>query len=217
MPRIPLSLQLRRAIHRRIAEAQDLLIIEFYRSYPEAVIHGGTAIWRCFSSNRFSEDIDLYLKPEYKSLNDEGLLRTLETLGFKVIKFKKTERSLYSKFEWNKVQISAEAVYSAINNYVSKRFELTDGNYIIVYTLPEWLLIREKVDTYLSRRRIRDLYDIYFLLQKVNEKEVVIGDLKRLLRRYKPPINPKELKTLIYTGVTPKLEDMLEEMRKWVG
>ena len=28
------------------------------------VLHGGTAIWRCYAGNRFSDDLDLYVKSD---------------------------------------------------------------------------------------------------------------------------------------------------------
>ena len=36
---------------------------------PNAILHGGTAIWRIYSGKRFSEDLDLYLTKEVKDKN----------------------------------------------------------------------------------------------------------------------------------------------------
>ncbi|MEM1546291.1 MAG: nucleotidyl transferase AbiEii/AbiGii toxin family protein [Candidatus Methanomethylicia archaeon] len=51
--------------------------MEIYNSFPEAVIHGGTAIWRCYGSNRFSEDVDVYLPLTVKMVNIENFLNNL--------------------------------------------------------------------------------------------------------------------------------------------
>jgi len=34
-----------------------------------AVLHEGTVIWRCFKSNRFSEDLDFYLEKKRRGKN----------------------------------------------------------------------------------------------------------------------------------------------------
>jgi len=39
---------LKKKIHKDIAMAQDLMIIELYDNLSNAVIHGGTALWRCY-------------------------------------------------------------------------------------------------------------------------------------------------------------------------
>ena len=57
---IPLAMRLRKRIHRVVALAQDLMVMEAYDS-PGAVIHGGTAIWRCYRRNWFSEEVDFYV------------------------------------------------------------------------------------------------------------------------------------------------------------
>ena len=55
--------RLKKKLHREIALLQDELIDIIYSIEPNAVLHGGTAIWRCFQGNRFSEDLDFYLTP----------------------------------------------------------------------------------------------------------------------------------------------------------
>ena len=47
----------------KIASLQDYIIDLIYdRIQPEALLYGGTAIWRCFGGMRFSEDIDIYME-----------------------------------------------------------------------------------------------------------------------------------------------------------
>ena len=54
MNKIPLQVKLKRETHRRIASAQDLIVQEVYAVFERAVLHGGTAIWRCYNGKRFS-------------------------------------------------------------------------------------------------------------------------------------------------------------------
>jgi predicted nucleotidyltransferase component of viral defense system len=62
--KIPLSQRLKRRQHIEIARLQDIVMETLYRVFPESVLHGGTAIWRCYSGSRFSEDIDVYLEKD---------------------------------------------------------------------------------------------------------------------------------------------------------
>lgn len=211
---LPLVKRLRKHMHRNIIYAQDLAIIELYNLFPNVVIHGGTAILRCFSSNRFSEDVDVYLPPRIKESDLKEFLQVLQRRGFIIKKFKHTRNSVFSKFLYGKVEIRFEAVFKKVKSVV-KPFELSDGTTILVNALPVEELVREKVDTYLGRRKIRDLYDIFFLLRFVENKHLVAGDLKRLTQKFKPPLDEMELKVLIISGSVPTTEAMLNEVKKW--
>ena len=58
MTEIPLILKLKKQNHKELAEAQDIMIENIF-DVDDAVLHGGTAIWRCYKGKRFSEDIDI--------------------------------------------------------------------------------------------------------------------------------------------------------------
>lgn len=45
---------------------------------------GGTAIWRCYSGNRLSEDLDVYIEKRPKKI--EQFFQALRTRGFQVEK-----------------------------------------------------------------------------------------------------------------------------------
>jgi len=62
MVSIPLILKLKKKSEKEIAYAQDIVVGELYKFFPDAVIHGGTAIWRCYQGNRFSS---LYVSKKY--------------------------------------------------------------------------------------------------------------------------------------------------------
>jgi predicted nucleotidyltransferase component of viral defense system len=97
-----------------------------------------------------------------------------------------------------------------------KPFEMIDGSSILVNTLLPEQIIEEKVHAYLKRGKIRDLYDIFFLLKFVENKDLVKDALKLLIKKFKPPKDEKELKALIISGSVPTVKFMLEELRKWV-
>ena len=103
-----------------------------------------------------------------------------------------------------------------MKNCVIKNFEMSDGTFILVKTLRAEDLIKEKVLAYLKRRRVRDLYDIFFLLKFVENKKEVEEPLRRLMKNFQKPIDEKELKTLVISGSIPTVEDMMKEVGKWV-
>jgi predicted nucleotidyltransferase component of viral defense system len=77
MVTLPIDKKLKKKIHKTVALAQDILVLELYDKFPSAVIHGGTAIWRCYGSNRFSEEIDVYLPVALKATNFQDYNKTV--------------------------------------------------------------------------------------------------------------------------------------------
>jgi len=215
---LPIDKKLKKRAHKNIALAQDILVMEIYNSFPAAVIHGGTVLWRCYGSNRFSEDIDLYLPLAIKEKEKvlEEFLNSLRRNGFTVDKFKRTNKSIFAKFSYLDSVIRFEAVFKNIKNFVTKHFEMSDGTFILVNTLKPDDMIIEKISAYLKRRKVRDFYDIFFLLRFVEEKEEIKKPLARLVGEFKKPEDEKELKTLIISGSVPIVEKMLEEVKAWV-
>lgn len=214
---IPLEKKLKKRAHRSIASAQDIIVLELYNSFSNAVIHGGTGIWRCYGSNRFSEDVDVYIPPEQKEPKRiEVFLKSLNGYGFVVKKFKLTDNSIFSKFSYFGTIVSFEALFKGIKNFVTKPFEMTDGTFMTVHTLTAENMVTEKVSAYKKRRKVRDLYDIFFLLGMVESKETVRMNLKNLLEDFKQPVDVKDLRALIIWGAIPTLDDMLKEVKRWV-
>lgn len=207
MTKIPIEKKLKKKIHKKVAAAQDLLIIEMYKNFPGSVIHGGTSIWRCYNGNRFSEDIDVYLPTQLKE-KMKFFKDRLEKIGFHTKKFKQTENSIFS---YQGAIIRFEAVFKDIKDFITKSFEMSDGSFIIVNTLSPEKIIKEKISAYNERRKIRDLYDIFFLLNFVENKKSV--NLKDLI--FREPIDKKDLEVLIISGVAPGVDYMVRSIRKW--
>lgn len=194
--------------------AQDILVMEVYNSFPQAVIHGGIALWRCYGSNRFSEDIDLYLPVDARRESFRILLDGLEEKGFLVEKFKKTRNSVFSKYSYLGSFVRLEAVFKKVEAPVLRRFEMVDGTFILVKTLKPEEMLEEKIRAYFERRKVRDLYDVFFLTQMV-EKRKVENSVVKLVEKFKMPVDEKDLKTLIISGAIPKAEEMLESVKRW--
>lgn len=204
---IPLILRLKKEMHKKIAKAQDIIMEELYKVFNDAVFHGGTAIWRCYNGNRFSEDIDVYIPRNIEKIN--VLFDNFEKRGFLVEKKKIGENSIFSSMKFNNTIVRFEALFKKSGS-ILKDYEQAEGNFIAVYTLTPEQFIKEKVDTYLKRRKIRDLYDIFFLLKYSNEKEKIKGDLIKLLKEFKKPIDEQDLNVIILEGLVPETKKMLD-------
>ncbi len=210
--KIPLNQRLKRRQHIEIARLQDILVEILYRVVPDAVLHGGTSIWRCYSGSRFSEDIDVYLEKDLDKIN--ALFQEFESAGFTLVKKRVKENSIYSTLELSGVEVRFEAVFKKVKGTL-KEYETYEGILINIYTLLPEELICEKVDTYLKRRKIRDLYDIFFLMRHVKEVEKINQKLKELFDKFKEPEDEKELSAIVLYGVAPKSEEMLDYIRRW--
>lgn len=206
---IPIILRLKKEKQRELARAQDLIVKTLFEVFDNAVIYGGTAIWRCYNGNRFSEDVDAYIEKDNKRI--EELFKQFERNGFIIERKKIGGNSIYSNLRLNRTLVRFEAVFKRIKG-VLKDYENADGNFRTIYTLSAEELIREKVSAYLNRLKIRDLYDIFFLL-KYADISLVKGDLAMLVNEFRKPVDEENLKVLIIEGISPKSKDMLDYIR----
>jgi len=212
MTNIPLALRLKKQAHKKVAEAQDIIVRELYNVFDNAVLHGGTAIWRCYQGNRFSEDVDAYLPKDESKI--KRFFENLEKIGFEITKKKHTENTLYSKLDFNGSIVRFEALFKTADGII-REYETSDGNILMVYTLTSEDFVKEKTAAYLNRLKIRDLYDIFHLLKHVKNKKEVLNPLKQLLKNFKKPVDEEDLKVLMTEGLAPTSAKMLDYMRRW--
>ncbi|OYT32689.1 hypothetical protein DRJ22_04115 [Candidatus Woesearchaeota archaeon] len=208
--------KLRKKIHKDIGLIQDMLMSVIYEVFPKAVLHGGTAIWRCYNGTRFSEDIDVYLdKEETKKINafKEKILKN----KMEINKFKKTKNTIYSKISFKGIEVRFEASLTNTKNkeIIIKPYETIEGNYLNVFTLTAEELIKEKAEAYLSRHLIRDLYDIYILTNHVENKNKIKPVIKKLINNYKKPKDESILETLVFIGAVPTSKQIINNLEKW--
>ena len=156
---IPLYNRLKKQMHKEMAVLQDLIVEKIYSADEGAVLHGGTAIWRCFKGSRFSGDLDFYLKPK-ESFREE-IESALNSAGAKLSKFRQTENAIYAKVEYGRSSVSLEIAFRKFPYPVASGYEKTDGTYIDVLTPSASVLLLEKLGAYLNRRLIRDVYDVF--------------------------------------------------------
>jgi len=209
---IPIILKLRKQAHKDIARAQDLIVMELYKVFEKAVLHGGTAIWKCYKGNRFSEDVDAYIVKDIPRL--EAFFDNLKKSGFIIHKKKIGQNSLYSNMEYDRLTVRFEALFvNKFSRSILKDYETCDGNYISVYCVSAEDLVKEKVSAYLTRRKIRDLYDIYFLMKHADRISIK-KSLNELVRNFKEPVDENVLKILILEGIAPSTKKMLDYIKR---
>lgn len=211
MSNIPLILRLKKESHRKIAEAQDIIVKEVYNFFSHAVFHGGTAIWRCYNGNRFSEDLDFYLNKDLNKIN--LFFASLEKKGFVIEKKKIGENSIFSTLIFDRTIVRFEAIFKQVKG-ILKEYELADGNFTNLYTLSSEQLIKEKIDAYINRRKIRDIYDIFFLIRYVNDFNIIKKDLKKLIDDFVEPVDKSDLNTIILEGIVPDINDILNYIKR---
>ena len=204
---------LKKESQKKIASAQDLIVEEMQKSFKKIVLHGGTAIWRCYKGNRFSEDVDVYIPKNIDEINN--FFENLKNGGFILEKVKIGENSLYSNLKFEGTVVRFEALFKLVKGEL-KEYETVDGNLITLRTLLPEELIKEKLSTYLKRHKMRDLYDIFFLLRYVSDKNKINKDLKKFVKYFKNPIDKKDLQLLIISGLTPNTNQMLEYIKREV-
>ncbi|MCX8189343.1 MAG: nucleotidyl transferase AbiEii/AbiGii toxin family protein [Nitrososphaeria archaeon] len=194
----------------KIAEFQDLIIIELSRRF-DFVLRGGTAVWRIYNGKRFSYDIDIYYN------NPEEILKYFfSSRMFKIIKSKLTSsKFLYLKFGDDVVTELEVSPLLYDFKVVEADFWLVEGGSIVVKTLTPENLLAEKVNAFKSRRKSRDLYDIYYLLDFC-EIEKVKPMLKELLPFLaSEPNDFNMLSELIILGRSPSFQAIVEKVNKY--
>ena len=214
MNREPLARRLKRRNHREVAYAQDVVLAEAYDAYSDCVLRGGTAIWRCYGGTRFSEDLDAYL-PGGTAEEDGRFREGLAAKGVKELEFERTGNTLSGKFELGGSAVSFEGALRDPPARAVTAYETLDGGSMMVSALPPDDLLEEKARAYADRKKVRDIYDVVFLLGRVEDGERARGAVRSLLEEYKPPVDEAELKALVLVGAVPTSAEMVEALERW--
>lgn len=209
----PIALTLKNKNYLNIAKDQDLVIESIFSASNDVVLHGGTAVWRCYGGKRFSTDIDIYVKKP-NVLNK--IINRLLTNGFQVnkLKLRKGRKTLFYYNLHYGANIVMEANISQKKG-VLVSYTNVDNSKIGVIAIPPEDLITEKINAYNSRRLVKDLYDIYILTQSSAKTEIVKKEIKQLLSDIKKPVDYNALKDFVYVGVIPLFEQIVEYLQRW--
>jgi predicted nucleotidyltransferase component of viral defense system len=207
--------KLKKTKQKNIGLLQDEVIDILYNLFPDLIFHGGTCIWRCYNGQRFSEDLDFYLKRQDNI--KEKLNKALLSKNLKLIKFKMTENVIFSKISDNKEIIRFEARLLDSNDIIFSKKHICeyyrmDGSCIIIYALSIFDLILEKSKAFINRKLIRDIYDVFFLSSQIKNDDVDVNfkrNINNLIKEFTDPLDEKNLRTLVYSGIIPGYKSML--------
>lgn len=215
------------------AKLEDTLIDLLYREYPDIVFHGGTAIWRCYSGNRFSRDLDFYIKATSQAQKDQMyscMQQFFRGLGFSVKEsgYSRATGTMHILLEANvkmKVDINFRYKKGVPTEYVR-----VDESRIVVLSLTPLQLLGEKIDAYENKLEgssrysvpeAQDLYDMYHLvsLVKAGKTNASRKRLNLLLDKIErnPPSNMRSLGHIILNGLPPSFEIMVKRLREWAN
>jgi predicted nucleotidyltransferase component of viral defense system len=189
--KLPIIKQLKKRHQIETARLQDELMHLLYNVDNSLIIHGGMAIWRCYSGNRFSVNIVLYSINFPERLTE--FQKEIKSNELKLKELKNTGNILCSNISDNDISVKIEINQKYYpENPVEMEYELIDGNTLNVLTLSAESLINEKILAYRDRKFMRDLYDIYVLLKFVNSLE--------------KPVDENVVKTIVYSGLPPIIQ-----------
>ena len=210
---MPISLfnRLRKRAHREVALLQDEAVDIVFAVSDSAVLHGGTAIWRCYKGNRFSDDLDFYLPKK----NSFGQLfsEKVKSRGLLLLKFKQTENTLFAKVSNGLTEIQVEAAFRKPKSHVVAEYEKADGARMHIRTLSREDLLLEKADAFIGRRLVRDLFDVFFLSKDAQLSGEERKTLVLLVERFRKPLDEKNLEAIVYSGIAPSAEQMMQALK----
>ena len=207
--RLPLEKRLKKRAHIDIAYLQDEAVRLMYGIESGLVLHGGTAIWRCYGGNRFSEGLDFY----GKRIDKGRLEKDANSRGLEVEKAKETENLLYAKVSDASATVRVKVNFSKRPGAVAMPYENANGSTTEILALSRLDLLKEKIGAYQNRLLVRDLYDILHLSAGVgadNEAKKMAG---KMIADFKKPLDEENLKAVVYSGTVPSVEQMVCAIR----
>jgi predicted nucleotidyltransferase component of viral defense system len=155
------------------------------RFLDNLIFTGGTMLRLCYGLNRFSVDLDFWL---YKKIDTEKYFNQLKELLSKFYSVRDAENKFHTMLFEVKSKDYPRSLKIEIrkkNEKVKTEFAIAYSQYsntqVMVRTLSLQEMMSSKIETFLSRREIRDVFDIEFLLKKGIELRASKEELKRLL------------------------------------
>jgi len=210
---LPLNKKLRKREYLNKGILQDQVLDVAYSIEPNAVLHGGTGIWRCLKGNRFSEDLDFYLMPETDF--EQKFKHELNKRNLSLLKYKTTENTIFSNISNGLTEVKLEASFQDKKGTLTS-YELIDGSFVDVLSLTPQEYFREKLLTYSRRKLVRDLYDVYFLsgLFDLDQKDCEL--LSNFIKNIEKPVDEDNLNAIILIGAIPNFESMLLRLKRLI-
>jgi len=195
------------------AEKDYLLEILLFLLYKEVgrklVFKGGTVLYKLFSLNRFSEDLDFTSDSSKIDINKlfKKIINKLNNIGIKArikeIEDYRNQKNIKLRlngplFDGNiktisliriNISLKEKPIYDPEQKMIFSQYP--DITSFDVFSMPLNEMFAEKIRAVMTREKVRDVYDIWFLLKK--GVKVKTSDINRKLKLYKEIFNEKKL------------------------
>ncbi len=212
--------QLKRAV------LEDEIVDIIVKNYGSFVMHGGTAVWRCYGGNRFSRDVDFYSNssPPEESTLQKSIHKTLVENGYSIReeKYNNKTQTLHVIFRGNDTTGKLDITFKKADGHAVEYLRVDGAKKIIRALGPEELL-GEKIDTYLNKyangtEEIHDLYDIMVLKDMIGKPskgthKKIHDFITKIKNRH--PKNESSLRQLILSGTAPNFNDIISILERW--
>jgi predicted nucleotidyltransferase component of viral defense system len=204
--KLPIANQLKKRSQIEIAYLQDEIVDIMYSISDDLVLHGGTAIWRCYSGKRFSEGLDFYSKSFPKLL--DSFEKTVRSHGLALQKIKDAGNIIFSNVRSGIASVKVEVNHVSNMEGTQMLYQLADGSSMEILSLTQDQFIEEMILAYRNRRFIRDLYDIFHLVNSTSLLASTQKNLYEFMKSIEPTIDEQVLKTIVYQGLPPSLDSL---------
>ncbi|OQA89857.1 MAG: hypothetical protein BWY26_01515 [Elusimicrobia bacterium ADurb.Bin231] len=214
---------------------QHVFLANLYRTIgtDKIAFKGGTALRIVYNSPRFSEDLDFSsaIKPYHLNGILEETIAKIKYEGFdlQVNESKETSGGFLAIYEfsahgWNirvELNISARQKAGAVKSNTVLITTPLYPPYTIV-ALDEKILIKEKIEALVYRKKPRDIFDLYFILRnrmaiseilpyKNKIEDVLANTDEKSLNRELKIFLPRNYRNIL-TGFLPKLKNELKKL-----
>lgn len=176
------------------------------------VFKGGTALYKFYSLNRFSEDLDFTLVSSIKAeLFFQKIMKQLSRVGVagRIKGLDEYARQINIRLELRgplfngdphtlavitcNLSRKEKPLYPAEHRKLFSSYPDLPAFDVFVMPLPE--LLAEKICALMTREKARDMYDVWFLLHK--GARIVEKDIDKKLKKYQLQFSPSLLKSKI--------------------
>jgi len=197
----------------KLANLQDFVLEIIYDKIdPTALLYGDTAIWRCYGGQRFSEDIDIYMRNDLL----EEFINLLPKYGLKLT-WRNNEFPSNVRIDNRDTSLLLESKEGNVESIIKPYFRV-DGSSMTIGVLSPTELLTRKIEAYNGRRLIRDIYDIYILTRFLDPNDYTVKTrLSGFLNDISEPFDEGILSSLIYSGNSNlNFSIMLEYIKRWL-
>ncbi|MBU3906785.1 MAG: nucleotidyl transferase AbiEii/AbiGii toxin family protein [Nanoarchaeota archaeon] len=191
---------------------QNLILFSIYSNVgKELVFKGGTCLYKIYKLDRFSEDLDFTAKNfDAKKIADK-IIKDLILLNIKgkIKEIKEYRNEINVRLIFNgplyrgsketqcfiplNISLREQLLLEPKKEYITSLYKELPNFY--VFAMNEKEILAEKIRAIFMRQKPRDVYDLYFLLEKGAEFDM--GLINKKLSLYNLKFDLKELKNRI--------------------